>query len=81
MSPPKEFAEEFGIPDEVMKSAFWGSPHSRRILGNYFGEMRALADELGLMNPVSKRAWRKLRIDGDYARYRGEPKRSDKSRN
>ncbi|ALU70429.1 AurF N-oxygenase family protein [Rhodococcus erythropolis] len=80
MSPPKEFAEEFGIPDEVMKSAFWGSPHSRRILGNYFGEMRALADELGLMNPVSKRAWRKLRIDGDYARYRGEPKRSDKTR-
>lgn len=25
MSPPKEFAEEFGIPDEVMKSAFWGA--------------------------------------------------------
>lgn len=80
MAPPKEFAEQFGIPDHVIRSAFWDSPDSRRILGNYFGEMRALADELGLMTPVAKRTWRKLGIDGDYARYRGEPKRSEKSR-
>jgi hypothetical protein len=80
MAPPKEFAEKFGIPDSVMREAFWRSPTSRRILGNYFGEMRALADELGLMNPVSRRAWKKFGIAGDKSRYRGEPRRWTKSR-
>ncbi|WP_092808654.1 AurF N-oxygenase family protein [Rhodococcus globerulus] len=80
MAPPKEFAEKFDIPDSVIREAFWDSPTSRRILGNYFGEMRALADELGLMNPVSRRAWKKFGIAGDRARYRGEPRRWTKSR-
>ncbi|MGC0364651.1 hypothetical protein ABH922_002635 [Rhodococcus sp. 27YEA15] len=80
MAPHKAFAVEFGVPDEVMKSAFWKSPHSRRILQGYFGDMRTLATELGLMNGVSRRVWRGLHIDGDRARYRGEPIRSDKTR-
>jgi len=76
MAPPKSFAEQFGIPPEVMREAFWRGPASRRILAGYFGEMRALSDELGLNNRASRLAWRLLRIDGPRARYRGEPDRA-----
>ncbi|ORA80096.1 hypothetical protein BST28_10180 [Mycolicibacter kumamotonensis] len=76
MAPPKSFAEQFGIPPEVMRAAFWRGPASRRILAGYFGEMRALSDELGLNNRASRLAWRLLRIDGPRARYRGEPDRA-----
>jgi hypothetical protein len=58
-----------------MREAFWDSPKSRKILSSYFGDMRALATELGLMNPVTRRLWHVLGIGGKPARYRGEPRR------
>ena len=36
-------------------------------------DVRTLADESGLMNPVSRKVWKALRIDGRPARYRSEP--------
>ncbi|MBF6183133.1 AurF N-oxygenase family protein [Nocardia otitidiscaviarum] len=75
MAPPPEFARRFDIPRSVIKEAFWQAPHSRRILSDYFGDMRSLATELGLINPVTKRLWRLLHIDGDLSRYRSEPVR------
>ncbi|MBO0854487.1 MAG: diiron oxygenase [Nocardia sp.] len=75
MVPPAEFAERFDIPAEVMDEAFWDSPVSRRILAGYFGEMRTLARELGLMNPLTRALWEALGIDGPTTRYRGEPQR------
>ncbi|MDN5760497.1 MAG: diiron oxygenase, partial [Tomitella sp.] len=75
MTPPQPFAQRFGVPDEVMREAFWDSPHSRRIMTGYFDDMRALADELGLINRVTRRIWRRLHIDGRRSRYRGEPGR------
>jgi hypothetical protein len=75
MKPPQSFAKQFDVPREVMKEAFWRGARGRQILSGYFGEMRALADELGLMNPVTRRLWKLLRVDGDHARYRGEPER------
>ncbi|WP_182349080.1 AurF N-oxygenase family protein [Tomitella gaofuii] len=77
MTPPKEFARRFDIPDAVIREAFWDSPRSRQIMSGYFDDMRTLADELGLMNRVSRRLWRRLGIDGRRARYRGEPDRRD----
>lgn len=75
MAPPRSFARQFDIPREVLVEAFWNSEHSRKILSGYFGDMRALAEELGLMNPVTRTLWRLLRIDGDRSRYRSEPER------
>ncbi|TLF75777.1 AurF N-oxygenase family protein [Nocardia cyriacigeorgica] len=75
IAPPRSFAEKFDIPREVIKEAFWRSPQSRKILSGYFGDMRALADEIGLMNPVTRRLWNALGIGGDHARYRSEPDR------
>ncbi|MDO9355735.1 MAG: diiron oxygenase [Solirubrobacteraceae bacterium] len=76
MTPPRSIAKRFGIPREVMKEAFWGSPASREILTSYFGDMRALAEETGLMNRVSRRLWKRLGIAGEPSRYRGEPERT-----
>ncbi|NEA26896.1 AurF N-oxygenase family protein [Actinomadura bangladeshensis] len=75
MTPPRSFAKQFGIPREVFKEAFWDSPHSRAILAGYFGDMRKLATDLGLMTPAAKRLWKALHIDGKPSRYRGEPHR------
>ncbi|WP_405493934.1 diiron oxygenase [Nocardia sp. NBC_00511] len=75
MAPPPEFARRFDIPDAVIKEAFWRSPTAAKTLSGYFGDMRSLAGDLGLMNPVTKRLWKLLRIDGDQSRYRSEPDR------
>ncbi|MFV2177928.1 diiron oxygenase [Actinomadura sp. LOL_016] len=76
MAPPAEMAKEFGIPRKVIREAFWSRPHSREILRGYFGDVRMLAEELGLMNPVAKLLWRLCRIDGPASRFRGEPHRT-----
>ncbi len=76
MTPPRSLAKRFGIPKEVYKEAFWDSPKSRETLASYFGDMRALAQETGLMNRVSRRLWKRLGIAGEASRYRGEPQRT-----
>jgi hypothetical protein len=75
MTSPKQMAREFGIPREVYREAFWRSPKSKQIMTSYFGDMRALATELGFMTPLAKRLWRLCGIDGEPSRYRGEPER------
>jgi hypothetical protein len=75
MTPPRSFARQFEIPDEVMREAFWHSPRSRKIMADYFDDMRALATQTGLMNRVTKRLWKLMHIDGEASRYRGEPQR------
>lgn len=75
MSMPNSLARRLEIPPEVMREAFWRSPKSREIMASYFGDMRALATETGLMNRVSRRLWKTLGIDGEPSRYRGEPDR------
>jgi len=75
MTPPPSFAAQFDIPREVMREAFWSSPHARKLMAGYFDDMRALATNLGLMNPVTRRLWKLMHIDGDASRYRGEPQR------
>ncbi|WP_460308482.1 AurF N-oxygenase family protein [Actinocorallia aurea] len=73
--PPPEFGKEFQIPREVLKEAFWEAPKSRQMLRDCFYDVRMLADQLGLMNPVSRAVWRRCGIDGPASRFRGEPHR------
>jgi hypothetical protein len=73
--PPRSFFKEFDIPDEVRKEVFFGLPESKQTFRDYFGDVRALATEIGLMNPIAKRVWNKLGIGGGVTRYRSEPKR------
>ncbi|MFF0542012.1 diiron oxygenase [Nocardia thailandica] len=78
--PPREFWKEFDVPDHVRREVFWRSPRARATLRGYFGDVRMLAEEIGLMNPVSRRLWRVLGIDGRVSRHRGEPDRTAEAR-
>lgn len=73
--PPATFWSEFGIPRSVRRDLFWKLPDSRATLQDLFGDVRMLAEETGMMNPVSRRIWGRLGIGGRPSRFRGEPSR------
>ncbi|MQY26580.1 AurF N-oxygenase family protein [Nocardia aurantia] len=73
VTPPRAFFEKYDIPDEVRDELFFGSAEARRVFSDYFVDVRALAEDIGLMNPLSRRVWKWLRIDGGVSRYRSEP--------
>ncbi|MGW0044613.1 AurF N-oxygenase family protein [Rhodococcus sp. NPDC003348] len=73
--PPKSFWRRFDIPKSVRKELFWDTPASRQMLRNYFGDVRMLAQDAGLMNRISKLVWKACKIDGDVSRFRSEPVR------
>jgi len=74
--PGKELTTDLGVPRKVVKDAYWRSDDAQRMLRDFFGDVRALAEETGLMNPVSRRVWKLLRISGPTSRYRSEPVRA-----
>ena len=73
--PPRAFWKTFDIPRSVRKEIFFKSPGSRKMLRDMFGDVRMLAQDTGLMNPLAKLMWRICRIDGQASRYRSEPQR------
>ncbi|MVU81528.1 diiron oxygenase [Nocardia sp. ET3-3] len=77
-TPPKKFFREFDIPEQVRKELFYGSKEAKQVFSDYFIDVRALATEIGLMNPISKRVWKLFGIGGAASRYRSEPIRSGK---
>lgn len=73
MKPSRAFAKAYGIPDDVLKELFWELPSSRKLLRDFFADVRTLAEGTGIMNPVSRRVWTALGIGGRPARFRSEP--------
>lgn len=73
MVPPRQFRREFDVPDSVFREIFWRSPESQAVRRNVFGDVRMLAEQSGMMNPVSRLVWRALGISGRTSRYRSEP--------
>jgi hypothetical protein len=78
--PHKQMVRDMGIPQHVVDELWWDSPASRTMLRDLFGDVRTLAHDLGLMNPVSRRLWRALGIDGRPSRFRSEPAAASASR-
>lgn len=78
-TPPRSFWKEFDIPDYVRKELFYGSKESKQEFSDFFGDVRTLAKDIGLMNPISKAVWKLLKIDGHTTRYRSEPLRAVKA--
>ena len=74
--PPKSFWKQFDIPKSVKKDLFWDLPESRQTLRNYFGDVRMLATDTGLMNRASRLVWKACKMDGRASRFRSEPHRS-----
>lgn len=71
--PSKRAQADMGIPKQVVKDLYWDRPESKKFLRDLFGDVRMLAEETGLMNPVSRRVWRLMGIAGRSSRYRSEP--------
>jgi hypothetical protein len=78
--PPRAFWKEFDIPRSVRKEIFFKSPESRQMLRDMFGDVRMLAHDTGLMNPLAKLVWRMCRISGAPSRFRAQPQRAHLSR-
>lgn len=74
--PPKKFWQKFDIPKYVKDDLFWGTEESQHALQDYFGDVRMLATETGMMNRAAKFMWKVCGIDGKASRFRSEPDRS-----
>ena len=75
MVPQRSFFRDFGIPRTVRKELFFGSPESRKMLRDMFGDVRTLCYDTGLMGWPAKLMWRICKIDGPPNRFRSEPQR------
>lgn len=78
-TPPRSFFREFDIPESVRKELFYGSKQAKQEFSDFFGDVRTLANDIGLMNPIGKAVWKLLKIDGHTTRYRSEPLRAAKA--
>lgn len=76
MKPGRKARRAMGMPKSVVKEIWWDAPESEETLRNTFADVRSMAEHTGLMNPVSRRLWRLLGIDGRAARFRSEPSRA-----
>ena len=71
--PSRKARTDMGIPRSVVKDLYWDKPESRKMLRDLFGDVRMLAEETQMMNPVSRRVWKLMKLDGRPSRYRSEP--------
>lgn len=71
--PGRELTTQQGVPRWVVRDVYWRAPASKKMLRDIFADVRSLAEETGLMNPVSRRLWKALGIGGPPARYRSAP--------
>ena len=71
--PSKQARKDMGIPRKVVKDLYWDKPESRKMLRDLFGDVRMLAEETQMMNPVSRQVWKLMKIDGRSSRFRSEP--------
>jgi hypothetical protein len=73
MVPSKADQRAMGIPPEVAREIWWDSPESRKLLRDLFGDVRMLADELGIRKGPARLLWKAMRIDGESSRFRSAP--------
>lgn len=73
MKPTPEFCRRYDVPKSVVDDLYWDGEDGSKMLRDLFADVRTLAEDSGLMNPVSRRVWKSLKIDGRPARYRSEP--------
>jgi hypothetical protein len=73
MVPSRKARRDMGIPRHVAKQIWWHSPESKTLLQELFGDVRMLADQLGIRKGPARLVWKILGINGRPSRYRSEP--------
>ncbi len=72
LTPDRASCAKLGIPREVIKEVYWNGPQGAELLSETFSDLRMLADEMGLLNRVTRPVWKLLGMGGRPSRYRGE---------
>ncbi|WGL50395.1 diiron oxygenase [Nocardioides sp. BP30] len=72
MVPSKQARRDMGIPDEVAEQIWWDAEESAKLLRDLFGDVRLLADNLGIRRGGARLLWKMLKIDGRPSRHRSE---------
>lgn len=73
LKPSRKARRDMGLPRSVVKELYWGTPESRKMLRDLFGDVRMLAEDTGMMNRPARLVWRLMKIDGRPSRFRSQP--------
>jgi hypothetical protein len=65
MRPPKDLVRRYAIPKDVLREAYPRDGTAAQAVQDSLRKVRELLDELGLVGPVSKRLWKRLRLWDD----------------
>jgi hypothetical protein len=76
MRPSFSLYADLGMPREVYSEALRRGAKHDEITASYFGDMRALCEQTGLMTRAGRWMWKRLGIYGEPSRFRGEPDRT-----
>ncbi|HEY2814868.1 MAG TPA: diiron oxygenase [Acidimicrobiales bacterium] len=67
MRPPKDLVRRYAIPKDVLREAYPRDGTAAQAVRDSLRKVRELLVELGLVGPVSKRVWKRLRLWDDPA--------------
>jgi hypothetical protein len=73
LKPSRKARRDMGLPRSVVEELYWGTPESRKMLRDLFGDVRMLAEQTGMMSRPARLVWRLMKIDGRPSRFRSEP--------
>jgi hypothetical protein len=62
LAPSRSMIRHFGIPRSVIDEAYRRNPAARAEARDSLTKVRALAEELGLINPIERQIWKAFRI-------------------
>ena len=65
MRPSRALVREFGIPKSVLHEAYRDNPDWQTSAATAMRKVRVLCRELGLVNPLSRRIWKRRKIWAD----------------
>jgi hypothetical protein len=65
MRPSSEMIRRFNVPDEVIREAYTDNPGHAERTREALRKVRRLSDEIGIVNPVTRRIWKALGIWAD----------------
>jgi hypothetical protein len=67
MRPPKDLVRRYDIPKDVLREAYPRDGTAAQAVRDSLRKVRELLDDLGLVGPVAKRVWKRLRLWDDPA--------------
>ena len=71
--PSRADQRAMGIPDEVMREVFGNTPAVSKVRRDVCADVRMLCENVGVLTPWTRWAWKAFGVDGRPSRYRAAP--------